>query len=70
MPAARLGLGYKQAGVRRFVSLIGVQRRYTALLNCQIYLAPRSEALARGAMEIIDRSGGEPLEWVVICRRG
>jgi len=52
------------------VSLIGVQRRYTALLNCQIYLAPRSEALARGAMEIIDRSGGEPLEWVVICRRG
>jgi SAM-dependent methyltransferase len=52
------------------VSLVGVQRRYNALLSCQIYLAPRSETLARGAMEIIDRSGGEPLEWVVICRRG
>jgi len=51
-------------------SLIGVQRRFSALMACQIYLAPRSAALARGAMEVIDRSGGEPLEWVVICRRG
>jgi len=51
-------------------SLIGVQRRFSALMTCQIYLAPRSAALARGAMEIIDRSGGEPLEWVVVCRRG
>ncbi len=28
MPAGRLGLGYEQAGVRRFVSLIGVQNTY------------------------------------------
>jgi SAM-dependent methyltransferase len=51
------------------VSLRGVQRRYPMLLRCQIYLAPRSPGLARAAMEIIDRTGGEPLEWVVACRR-
>jgi SAM-dependent methyltransferase len=51
------------------VSLIGAQRRYRALMTSQIYLAPRSAVLARAAMEIIDRLGGEPLEWIVQCRR-
>jgi SAM-dependent methyltransferase len=51
------------------VSLIGVQRRYSALKRCQVYLAPRSPILARAAMEVIDRFGGEPLEWIVISRR-
>ena len=51
------------------VSLIGVQRRYPALLKCQTLIAPRSTVLARAAMEVIDRSGGEPLEWIVVCRR-
>jgi len=52
------------------VSLVGVQRRFSALIKCQIYLTPRSPALARAAMEVIDRLGGEPLEWIVVCRRG
>jgi SAM-dependent methyltransferase len=50
-------------------SLVGVQHRYGALLKCQIYLAPRSTRLARAAMGLIDRCGGEPLEWVVVCRK-
>ena len=58
----------REAGFE-LVSLTGVQRRYPALLKCQTILAPRSALLARAAMEIIDRSGGEPLEWVVVCRR-
>jgi SAM-dependent methyltransferase len=53
----------------RDVRLEGVQHRYAALRACQIYLAPRSASLARAAMEVIDRLGGEPLEWVVTCRR-
>jgi ubiquinone/menaquinone biosynthesis C-methylase UbiE len=52
------------------ISLTGVQRRYAALVKCQIYLAPRSRLLARAAMEVLDRLGGEPLEWIVVCRRG
>jgi ubiquinone/menaquinone biosynthesis C-methylase UbiE len=52
------------------VSLTGVQRRYSVLAKCQIYLAHRSTRLARVTMELIDRLGGEPLEWVVVCRRG
>jgi SAM-dependent methyltransferase len=50
-------------------SLIGVQRRYSVLMKCQVLLAPRSTVLARAAIEVIDRFGGEPLEWVVVCRR-
>jgi ubiquinone/menaquinone biosynthesis C-methylase UbiE len=50
-------------------SLIGVQHRYGALRKCQIYVAPRSAALARALMQLLDRSGGEPLEWVAVCRR-
>jgi ubiquinone/menaquinone biosynthesis C-methylase UbiE len=50
-------------------SLVGVQHRYPALQRCQILLGPRSPALARAVMAVIDRTGGEPLEWVVVCRR-
>ena len=53
------------------ISLHGVQHRYPLLAQLQILVAPRSQAVARGAMEIVDRlGGGEPLEWVVTCRRG
>jgi hypothetical protein len=38
-------------------------------MMCQVYVAPRSRALARGAMELLDRLGGPPLEWIVTCRR-
>jgi ubiquinone/menaquinone biosynthesis C-methylase UbiE len=50
-------------------ALVGLQRRYSMLLKCQVYVAPRSARLARAAMEVIDRLGGQPLEWVVVCRR-
>jgi SAM-dependent methyltransferase len=51
------------------IRLHPVQHRYTALRWCQQIVAPRSARLARAAMEVIDRLGGEPLEWVVVCRR-
>ena len=53
----------------KIVSLIGVQHRYESLHQIQVLVAPRSRWIARGAMELLDRSGGEPLEWVVVCRR-
>jgi SAM-dependent methyltransferase len=49
--------------------LVNVQKRMAALMWCQIYLAPRSTALARVLMRMIQRTGGDPLEWVVVCRR-
>jgi len=49
--------------------LVGVQHRYPLLLQTQVLVGPRSRLLARAAMEVIDRLGGEPLEWVVMCRR-
>jgi ubiquinone/menaquinone biosynthesis C-methylase UbiE len=49
--------------------LIGVQHRYPLLLQIQILIGPRSAPLARAAMEVADRLGGEPMEWVVVCRR-
>ncbi len=52
------------------VELDGVQRRYPLLRRVQVLVGPRSRPLARAAMEAIDRlPGGEPLEWVVTCRR-
>lgn len=51
-------------------SLAEVQHRYGLLHQLQVLLAPRSSKLASLAMNIVDRfGGGEPLEWVVICRR-
>jgi SAM-dependent methyltransferase len=51
------------------VSLTGVQHRYPLLYRTQVLVAPRSRVLARAVMEVIDRCKGEPLEWVVVCRR-
>jgi ubiquinone/menaquinone biosynthesis C-methylase UbiE len=51
------------------VTLTGVQHRYPVMQKVQVLVAPRSRMVARGAMEVLDRSGGEPLEWVVVCRR-
>jgi ubiquinone/menaquinone biosynthesis C-methylase UbiE len=53
------------------VVLKPVQRGYPLLCHLQILVAPRSRTLARAAMEVVDRAGGaDPLEWVVVCRRG
>ena len=46
MPAARLGLGYKQTGVQRFVSLIGVQNTYDIFFSARIFGA--ADALRMG----------------------
>lgn len=50
-------------------SLTGVQRNYTTLARAQVLIAPRSRPLARAVMEVVDRFGGAPLEWIVTCRR-
>jgi len=65
---AELDAELSDAGLR-VRSLEGVQRRYRALSRAQILIAPRSRPLARAAMEIIDRLGGPPLEWIVTCVR-
>jgi enoyl-CoA hydratase len=46
MPAGRLGLGYDQAGVRRFVDLIGVQNTYDIFYSARVFDA--AEALRMG----------------------
>jgi SAM-dependent methyltransferase len=52
------------------VSLTGVQYRFSSLQRVQVLVAPRSRRLARGLMAAIEKfGGGEPLEWVVVCRR-
>ena len=50
--------------------LFGVQHRYSLLARLQVLVAPRSRPVARAMMEVVDRTGGEPLEWIVVCRRG
>ena len=52
------------------VSLAGVQKRYGALFTLQVLVAPRSRRLALAAMRALERCpGGQPLEWVVTCRK-
>lgn len=46
MPAGRLGLGYKQPGVQRFVSLIGVQNTYDLFFTARVFGA--QDALRMG----------------------
>jgi ubiquinone/menaquinone biosynthesis C-methylase UbiE len=56
-------------GGLELTSLEGLQHHYPLLSALQVYVAPRSRTVARAAMEIVDRIGGEPLEWIVTCRR-
>lgn len=46
MPASRLGLGYEEAGVQRFVSLIGAQNTYDIFFSARIFDA--QDALRMG----------------------
>jgi len=51
-------------------SLAGAQHHYSALYRLQVLVAPRSAKLARLMMNLVDGvGGGEPLEWIVTCRR-
>jgi SAM-dependent methyltransferase len=65
---AGLAAELTQAGLE-LISLDGVQRRYELLSRLQSFVAPVSPLLARGAIEVVDRLGGEPLEWIATCRR-
>jgi SAM-dependent methyltransferase len=47
------------------ISHVGVQHRYAVLRQIQVLVGPRSRRLADGLMELVDRSGGEPLEWIM-----
>jgi ubiquinone/menaquinone biosynthesis C-methylase UbiE len=51
------------------VALVPVQRRYRVQRRLQVLLAPRSRRLASWAVGLAERTGGDPLEWVVRCRR-
>ena len=50
-------------------SFEGLQHRYSLLHKVQVLVAPRSRWLATSLMRLLDSTGGEPLEWVVTCRR-
>jgi ubiquinone/menaquinone biosynthesis C-methylase UbiE len=60
--------GELQATGFEVVSMDGVQHHYPVLQQIQNLAAPRSRMLARAAMELVDRTGGEPAEWVVTAR--
>jgi ubiquinone/menaquinone biosynthesis C-methylase UbiE len=48
----------------------GVQRWYAAQYRAQVLLGPRSRWLCRMAIRALERlSWGQPLEWIVTCRR-
>jgi ubiquinone/menaquinone biosynthesis C-methylase UbiE len=69
MRPAALRAELAQAGFE-VLTLRGAQHRYSVLARIETLVAPRSRFLARAAMEIVDRvGGGEPLEWIVTCRR-
>jgi len=51
------------------VALHGVQHRFSWMYPVQVLVAPRAPRLATTAMALIDQCGGEPLEWIVVCRR-
>jgi len=61
-------IGELQAAGFRVLDLHGVQHHYGILRRLQVFAAPRSAALARAAMELVDRLGGRPLEWIVMCQ--
>jgi ubiquinone/menaquinone biosynthesis C-methylase UbiE len=52
------------------VSLEGVQRQYETLTRIRDLVSPHARGVARLAIELVDRfGGGQPLEWIVTCRR-
>jgi enoyl-CoA hydratase len=55
MPAARLSLGYNQAGVHRFAALIGVQNTYDIFFSARIFDA--QDALRMGFVSRITPVG-------------
>ena len=65
----RLANELRTAGFQ-IIQLDPVQRHYSILYQLQVLVAPRSRRLAAVTMGLVDRiPGGQPLEWVVTCRR-
>lgn len=59
-----------EAARLELVALQGVQHRFAWLQRLQVLVGPRSRPLTRALLELVDRApGGEPLEWIVVCRR-
>ena len=56
IPAARLGLGYSQAGIERLVGLVGDARAKEIFFTARRYTAP--EALAMGLVEAVIPKAG------------
>ena len=50
-------------------SLTPVIRHMSWQQQIQVLVGPRSTALARRLIELLERLPGEPLEWVVVCQK-
>lgn len=51
------------------LSLTPVIRHMTLQQQIQVLIGPRSTALARRLIRLLELVPGEPLEWVVVCRK-
>ena len=51
------------------LSLTDVIRHMTLQQQIQVLVAPRSNGLARRLIELLEYVPGQPLEWVVVCRK-
>jgi enoyl-CoA hydratase/carnithine racemase len=56
MPAGRLGLGYSQTGVHRFIALLGVQNTYDIFYSARVF--DSAEALRMGFVSRVVPSAG------------
>lgn len=68
MPAARLGLGYNQPGVRRFAQIIGVQNTYDIFFSARIFGAAEAQQMGFVARTVepaaLDAAADEWLQMV------
>lgn len=51
------------------LALVDVIRHFTLQQWLQVIVAPRSYGMARGLIAALEHVPGDPLEWVVVCRK-
>jgi SAM-dependent methyltransferase len=51
------------------LSLTDVMRHMALQQSLQVYIGPRSNALARALIQGLEYVPGDPLEWIVVCRK-
>jgi ubiquinone/menaquinone biosynthesis C-methylase UbiE len=51
------------------IALVDVIRHMTLQQRIQVLIGPRSNGLARRLISLLERVPGDPLEWVVVCRK-